>query len=736
MQAKLYKINQLFARKTKNPVYFAAVPIRETEKAVYLYGRGTLETLKTGCCMICGRELTHPVSVQLGIGPECGGHYWDWDLIGGYSLENIEKLKQAIPNVKVDSWFPKSVIKQEQPCTEPIQVPADHPMLPKPQSQINGSTAPNPEKGSNIPPPPKNAGKSAYYFQFQENLRPAIKITFEFDMKEVERVKTLSGRKFHGSQKEKFWTAPATLENVQRLKEWGYLLDDQLQAMVVEQVKEEQQAQQPVTEVPGLKMDLFPYQKEGVQFIQQQRGRALLADEMGLGKTAQTLAWLQLNPAKRPVVIVVPATLKLNWQREAEKWMPNPKVQVLYGTNPNLPIIGELVVINYDILPKWVPTLKAIKPQVLILDECHKIKNNAAQRTKATKQLAKGIPHVIAISGTPIINRPVEAFNSINLIDPDLFKNFWHFSQRYCDAKHDGYGWNFNGASNTGELHEKLTQSIMIRRLKKDVLKDLPEKLYAFQPIELDNQKEYDLAEKNFLQYIRESTMADLSSKEQALQQQVQQTMKKQGIDNYELPTINKEDIIAQKVRRVQGAETLTQIETLKQVAVKGKLNQVVSWISDFLESGEKLVVFAVHKFAVDALMQAFPGIAVKIDGSVSMTQRDAVIQQFQEDPKTRLFVGNIDAAGVGITLTASTNVAIIELPWTPGQLTQAEDRCHRIGTKGNVTIHYLLAAGTIEEKIARLLDDKRRVLDAVLDGKAVNTGSLISELLGSYKIF
>jgi len=171
----------------------------------------------------------------------------------------------------------------------------------------------------------------------------------------------------------------------------------------------------------------------------------------------------------------------------------------------------------------------------------------------------------------------------------------------------------------------------------------------------------------------------------------------------------------------------------LKQLSVQGKLAESIDWISDFLENGEKLVVFAVHKFVIEALMQKFGKIAVKIDGSVSLSERNKAVEAFQGNDKIRLFVGNIKAAGVGLTLTASSNVVFLELPWTPGDLSQAEDRCHRIGQKDSVNIYFLLAPDTIEERLAHILDSKRKVLDAVLDGEITAQESLLTELIKGY---
>jgi len=474
-----------------------------------------------------------------------------------------------------------------------------------------------------------------------------------------------------------------------------------------------------------LKVKLFPFQRTGVAFIEQKKGRVLIADEMGLGKTIQSLAWLHLHPELRPAIVVCPAHLKLNWAKEVKKVLPGKQnVQILYGEKGGPSITGDIIIINYDILPNkyekyrdklgkkkvreikdtgWVDFLIARKPKVLILDEAHYIKTNSAQRTKATKKLAKKRDHVIAISGTPM-DRPIDGFNLFQVIDKNIFPDFWKYVHRYCGAKHNGFGWDYSGASNEKELHNILTKTIMIRRKKSEVLPELPDKIYSYVPMELINRKKYEKAENDFISYLREE--------------------KGRGA-----------------VKKAVLAEHLVKIEALKQLALEGKLAQCIEWINAFIEkdnSEGKLIVFTTHKSTVETLMDEFKKIAVKVDGSCSAKGRDQAVQAFQEDPKIRLFIGNIQAAGTGLTLTAATAIAFLELPWTPGALVQAEDRPHRIGQKNAVNIYHLLAANTIEEKIAKILDKKKKTLDIILDGEGnvVQTG-VISELINSFiKVF
>lgn len=518
-----------------------------------------------------------------------------------------------------------------------------------------------------------------------------VKITFSYDLDTLCQVRELPGRKYYPDWH--YWSIPVNVDNINILISLGFELDDHIKEFI-ERIKTRGKRIENI-KIPGFKGVLYPFQNKGVAFIEINEGRALIADEMGLGKTIQALAWLQLHIEKRPAIIVVPASLKLNWKREAETWLPHPKVEILSGSNPWQPK-GEIIIINYDVLPNWVEQLKRIKPQVIITDECHYYKNNKAKRTKAVKMLSKGVPHVIALSGTPIVNRPIEIYNAISIINRDLFPNYMDYARKYCNVKYNGFGWDFSGASNTQELHNRLSNTIMIRRLKKDVLPDLPDKTRSFVPMELDNAEEYWKAESHFIEYVREV----------------------------------KDDLAAERASR---AEALASIEILKQLAVKGKLTGVTDWVRDFLDIDGKLVVFATHQLVINHLMHEFGEIAVKIDGTCSSIQRQQAVDLFQNQNEVRLFIGNIQAAGVGITLTAASNVAFIELPWTPGALTQAEDRCHRIGQKDSVNIHYLLATGTIEEKIAKLLDYKRGVLDSVLDGKDSDQESLIGELIKQY---
>lgn len=477
------------------------------------------------------------------------------------------------------------------------------------------------------------------------------------------------------------WIVPYSEEVLLLLQKWKFNTSENLKEFILQERERKKNFS-----VAGLKGTLRPFQTTGVSFIQDHNGKCILCDDMGIGKTIQAIGYIHLNRQK--TVIICPSSIKLNWQRELEKWLDNPNVEILKGIKP-YKTTGDILIINYDILYAWTDRLKDCK--ILILDEFQAIKNTKAKRSKAVKRL-KDIPHIIGLSGTPILNRPDEIYNISKLVKPELFGTFKHFKSEYNNG-HD-MGWEFNGTEHIHRLHFKLSATIMLRRLKKDVLTELPDKTYSFVPIELTNESEYRSAEADFISWVRR----------------------------------NKGDESARKAELFEG---LVKVEGLKQIATRGKMLQVIEWIKDFLETDNKLVVFCTHTAVVDSLMTEFE-CAVKIDGSTK--DRQMPVDAFQNDPKTRLFVGNIKCASEGITLTASSNVAFLELPWSPKNIDQASDRVHRIGQKDAVTVYYLLAQNTIEERIAKLLDKKRNVIDNTMDGKNPEKESLLLELINSYK--
>lgn len=941
----------------------------------------------------------------------------------------------------VDCWIPKYAIKLADPnrVQEAIEVPDEHPMF-----ETTAASSDGPQRYAKI-----------------SRIGPArqrmIKIVFPYDWRDITNVKKIKGARYQHEVDEKFFVCPISVDAVTALDQLQFALSPKLLKLLNESQTNVDQIE--AVTVPGLQGKLYPFQEKGVAYTEFKNGMALLADDMGLGKTVQALSFLQLHPELRPAVIVVPASLKLNWAREARRWMERPRARVLSGSKANPRWLrGEILIINYDILANkyekyidkkdgkkkereqpftgWVDYIKNLNPKVVILDECfpagtlistprgevpieqlkegdsiynalgvgnitkkgerfthhlvritmnngkqitctpnhpffttegwypaenlaekflltpatifnilerddilrgdsdhetasrepnlpmvqktiqshpqhisqtkilrevllsevenvttfnkegrihegtisenvrrspesprqkstmgkrqlrthdeeqphHElrggkkdkgtleeirasltkttaqrrerqtpprspknftgsfrikmeggicnphsdasifllpdslqsrfrttpkqaldrvrrmdsrtsrnrstrpkegtipartrverveifeykssarlggrlvynlevsghpsyyaegvlvhncqfIKNSAAHRTKAVKKLVQGVPHVLGLTGTAIENRPAEIYNIIRIVCPALFPDRFSFLRRYCAGRHTGWGWDFSGASNTKELHQKLINSCMLRRRKADVLPELPAKIRSVVPIELDltAAKLYRKAESDFIGWVRE-TRGHKAAK------------------------------------RASNAEALTRIEGLKQLAVKAKMTQMVRWIKDFLEVKDKLVIFAEHKEVVNQLMADLTSYnPVVVAGGVSKENRQRAVDRFQTEDNVRVILGSKSLA-MGWTLTAAADTCFTELWWTPGLHVQAEDRVHRIGQEADsVNAYYLIATETIEEEIAALLDKKRKVLDQVLDGIETDDSSLLTELMNAY---
>lgn len=422
-------------------------------------------------------------------------------------------------------------------------------------------------------------------------------------------------------------------------------------------------ASAPEIKVPGLGGALLPFQRVGVAYALKMR-RCLIADEMGLGKTVQALATLEAASAF-PAVVVCPASLKLNWLREAKKWLPVRDCRIL-GKDVEADIReADVLILNYDILHKHVPALLLRQVQGVVFDESHYVKKFGTRRTKACLDLSRSIPIRLCLTGTPILNRPVELASQLAILGRlARFGGWREFTNRYCDPCY-GYGGHLDlsGASNTRELAALLRDGCMIRREKKDVLAQLPAKRRVTLRFDIEGRRNYNCEE---------------------------------GC-----------------VFAGRGLPPLPEVERLKQIAARGKMEAVFEWIENFLSSGEKLVVFAHHVEIQNALLERFPG-AARILGEDSPVERQSDVDRFQNDAACNLIVCSLSVGGVGFNLHAASNVAFVELGWNLATHEQSEDRLHRIGQRRSVTAYYLLAAGTIDEDIEAMVESKRAVVESV----------------------
>jgi hypothetical protein len=443
-------------------------------------------------------------------------------------------------------------------------------------------------------------------------------------------------------------------------------------------------------EVPGLGGELKPFQRAGVSYLLAQR-RAFLADEQGLGKTIEALATLEADGAY-PAIVVCPASLKLNWLRELERWLPHRSAQALSGLGRKASRIAsaDVTVVNYDIVAARERALAAIAPKALVLDESHYCKNGAAKRTQAMTRLAASIAGdglVLALTGTPVMNRAPELISQLRILG------------RLADFGSGArFGERFKGEDAHRRLHWHLRSRCFVRRLKADVLPQLPAKTRSIVPVELDNEGEYRLAERDVIAWLRSHPL-DLAE-------------------------------LDAKVAAALRAERLVRLGALKRLAARGKLHAALAWIHDFCSSGERLVVFANHREVQQAVLERFPH-ALHVLGKDSHKARDASVHRFQgrDSGENQLIVCSLAVAGQGLTLTKASNVAFLELDWTPAKHDQAEDRCHRIGQQDAVNAWYLLAAGTIDETIATLLERKRAVIAAVTDGRPEDEDAIVDAL-------
>jgi len=436
--------------------------------------------------------------------------------------------------------------------------------------------------------------------------------------------------------------------------------------------------------------ELAPFQWAGVRYVLDARS-AFLADEQGLGKTVQALAALEADGAF-PAVVVCPASMKLTWEREAAKWLPHRSRTVVSG-GAAAALGADLVILNYDIADKHRDALVRTRPRALVLDESHYLKNPRARRTRAVRRLAASLPPGalrLALTGTPVLNRPEEIVSQLRVLDRlEQFGSGARLARR------------FTGIDAEQRLHWHLRRTCFARRLKRDVLPQLPAKRQVVVPVALDNEEEYRLAERDVVEWLRT-----------------------QPLDLRELDA---------KIAAALRAERLAQLNTLKRLAARGKLSAAVSWIHDFLDHGEPLIVFSHHAEVQDALLERFPG-AGHLLGRDSIAAREATVQGFQDGSGPPLLICSTLVAGQGITLTRASNVAFLELEWTPARHDQAEDRCHRIGQRDAVTAWYLLAAQTIDETIAELLARKRGVVDAVTDGRADEATGVVDGVVSALR--
>ncbi|KAL4471126.1 hypothetical protein ABPG72_006507 [Tetrahymena utriculariae] len=452
---------------------------------------------------------------------------------------------------------------------------------------------------------------------------------------------------------------------------------------------------------------LFNYQKEGIRFGMMNKCRILIADEMGVGKTIQAicLAFAYLNNLNNKMIVICPSSLKFYWKEEINKWyriMLNSSkvsqfIQVFQASNDYIEKQTKILICSYDIIQSSIDKIEKYNAFLGIADEAHYLKNPDTKRSKAITPYLQQLKHIILLTGTPAFAKPQEMFTLVSILRPDVFKNFLDYGKRYCDPKKSNFhnGLDYSGSSNELELHFLLTRYMMIRRLKKDVLNELP------------NKK-------------RKKVMVSTDSK---IQSQIAQILQKvyQNLMNPNQKYQNKPNSY------FDGNHGSNQFQSLKmcyQLSGLAKNQQVLNYLEELLKSVDKVIIFAEHKEILDNI-EKFANDRkkkyIRIDGSVRAEERSIRVLSFENNKNISIAILSFGAASQGITLTSASNIVFAEMHWTPAIMQQAEDRAHRIGQKNPVTCHYLIGEQTLDNMLYKKIEQKLQIVGAILDGKTTN---------------
>jgi len=433
---------------------------------------------------------------------------------------------------------------------------------------------------------------------------------------------------------------------------------------------------------------LLPFQRTGVERAIVQGGRVLLADEMGLGKTIQAIAIAWVLRKDWPVLIVCPSSLRGAWCREwrdrlAGASLTPSDIHVLETATDAGKPLRAVNIVSYDLVGRLADA-QLQRVGVLILDESHYIKSVDAKRTQFLLPWLKRIPRVLLLTGTPALSRPAELFTQLHGLAPSIFSDWKEFAYRYCGARSTPWkALDTSGATNLSELHRILTQTVMIRRLKAEILDQLPRKERGVAYVEPAASTPEQL----------HAVLDELAATEQKASTGDQQA--------------------ASKVKALMSkAFHLTAV---------AKVPAVLAQCADIWRTGHKFLLFAYHELMLDAVegwLREQQGTWIRIDGKTQVTERQALVDRFQDDPQCRVALLALTAAGAGLTLTAAHVVLFAELYWNPGTLRQAEDRVHRIGQKESVSIRYLILPRSLDDRMWRSVQNKLDILHSSLDGK------------------
>ena len=520
-----------------------------------------------------------------------------------------------------------------------------------------------------------------------------FELSFKYKTSIIDRVRQIPGRRFDGAKK--VWIVP-TRSRVELERMIYQIQQFENINWVNGTEKKEEDIAYDIPELPdltvphNLKIQPYPYQLKGIA-----RGvelkRFMNCDEPGLGKTLQSIATINLADAF-PCLVICPSSLKINWLREWEKFTDKKAMILTDKVRDTWTFffqtgMHQVFIVNYESLKKYfVQRIKKAEGWTLrdvefrnsinlfksvIIDESHRCKSASTQQAKFCKGICTGKEWVIELTGTPVVNRPKDLIPQLAILNRmEDFGGYKPFVNRYCSGQRE--------ASNLKELNFNLWQYCMFRREKSFVLTDLPDKIRQVNTCEITNRKEYTDAERDLIMYLQKYKDAD-----------------------------------DEKIEKALRGEVMVKIGVLRNISARGKVRDVIEFVKDFRENGKKIILFCSLHEVVDQLKRYFPT-AVSVTGRESPDMKQRAVDAFQNNPKVDIIICSIKAAGVGLTLTASSNVAFVEFPWTYADCCQCEDRAHRIGQKDSVTCYYFLGRRTIDEKVYRIIQEKKNIANAV----------------------
>lgn len=507
--------------------------------------------------------------------------------------------------------------------------------------------------------------------------RERFELVMDFHQPTIDLVKTLPGREYNPNKR--LWNFPlknydAVLTALKKLH--PAVVVGELPSLVVDTFVKRKHSFSSEVDVSriqsSLRSTLMDFQVDSVKYAVSREGRVLIADDMGLGKTLQALAIADYYKADWPLLIVCPSSMRYQWVAEIKKYLVNVDPDSIFVIRNGKDVMysdSKVIITSYDLMSTFKEQLLAKNFGVVIMDESHHLKNPKALRTKTATSIVMKCKRCVMLTGTPVLSRPVELHCQLQCIRPQIFNKFMDFAVRYCDAKKNRFGWDFSGSSNMAELNLLLKELLMIRRLKSEVLSQLPPKT-----------REVVILESNGTKLSETSELAKV-------------------LDGEGLKGLNKHSTLMAYFQETASAKT----------------KKVTQYVEDMIERGEKFLVFAHHTVMMDAICIAVEKKRtdyIRIDGSVGSDVRKDLCSHFQEQENCLVGVLSIKAANTGLTLTAARLVIFAELYWNPGDLIQAEDRAHRIGQADSVLIQYLVQQGTADDKIWPILQSKLNILN------------------------